>query len=110
MHNVILLITDTYRYDNLADRAEAMPVRTPELDAFAAERATAVEGFYTGSFPTIYREFYSYVYSAGIWICNALFAEFVGRKNRKFIIKNAACCSGININVYNLAGCSSSVC
>jgi len=53
MYNIILLITDTYRYDNLADRAEVMPVRTPELDAFAAERATAVEGFYTGSFPTI---------------------------------------------------------
>ncbi len=53
MHNIILIITDTYRYDNLGDRAEIMPVRTPELDAFAAERATAVEGFYTGSFPTI---------------------------------------------------------
>lgn len=53
MHNIILIITDTYRYDNLEDRAEVMPVRTPELDAFAAEQATAVEGFYTGSFPTI---------------------------------------------------------
>ncbi|HIE29453.1 TPA: hypothetical protein EYP66_19465 [Candidatus Poribacteria bacterium] len=53
MYNIILIITDTYRYDNLGDRVEAMPVRTPELDAFAAERATAVEGFYTGSFPTI---------------------------------------------------------
>ena len=30
-----------------------MPVRTPELDAFSAQRATAIEGFYTGSFPTI---------------------------------------------------------
>ena len=53
MHNIILIITDTYRYDNLGDRAEVMPVRTPELDAFAAQRATEVEGFYTGSFPTI---------------------------------------------------------
>lgn len=53
MHNIILIITDTYRYDNLGDRAEAMPVRTPELDAFSENQATAVEGFYTGSFPTI---------------------------------------------------------
>jgi len=53
MRNIILIITDTFRYDNLGNRAEVMPVRTPELDAFAAERATAVEGFYTGSFPTI---------------------------------------------------------
>lgn len=52
MKNIILIITDTFRYDNLGDRA-ARPVRTPELDRFAAERATAVEGFYTGSFPTI---------------------------------------------------------
>lgn len=53
MYNIILIITDTYRYDNLGARSEVMPVRTPELDTFAAERATAVEGFYTGSFPTI---------------------------------------------------------
>jgi len=53
MHNIILIITDTFRYDNLGDRAKVMPVRTPELDAFAAERATTVEGFHTGSFPTI---------------------------------------------------------
>jgi len=53
MHNIILIITDTYRYDNLGDRAEIMPVRTPELDAFSEKQATAVEGFYTGSFPTI---------------------------------------------------------
>ena len=52
MKNIILLITDTFRYDNLGDRAKR-PVRTPELDAFAAERATEIEGFYTGSFPTI---------------------------------------------------------
>lgn len=35
----ILIITDTYRYDNLFDRASTMPVRTPALDRFAAERA-----------------------------------------------------------------------
>lgn len=52
MKNIILIITDTFRYDNLASRAPR-PVRTPELDRFAAERATAVEGFYTGSYPTI---------------------------------------------------------
>ena len=52
MKNIILLITDTFRYDNLAGRARR-PVRTPELDRFAAERATAIEGFYNGSFPTI---------------------------------------------------------
>jgi arylsulfatase A-like enzyme len=53
MYNVILIITDTYRYDNLKDRADVMPVHTPELDAFADQRATEIEGFYTGSFPTI---------------------------------------------------------
>ena len=52
MKNIILLITDTFRYDNLGNRAKR-PVRTPELDAFAAQRATEIEGFYTGSFPTI---------------------------------------------------------
>ena len=49
--NIILIVSDTYRYDNLFDRA-AMPVRTPNLDAFA-ERAVSMEQFYTGSFPTI---------------------------------------------------------
>ena len=53
MYNIILIITDTYRYDNLGDKCKTMPVRTPELDAFAENRATSVEGFYTGSFPTI---------------------------------------------------------
>ena len=53
MLNIILLISDTFRFDNLDSRAERMPVRTPELDRFAAERATEVNGFYTGSFPTI---------------------------------------------------------
>jgi arylsulfatase A-like enzyme len=50
--NIVLLITDTFRFDNLYDRAER-PVRTPVLDAFAAERATEITRFYTGSFPTI---------------------------------------------------------
>ncbi len=52
MKNIIVLVTDTFRYDNLGKRAER-PVRTPELDKFAAERATEVEKFYMGSFPTI---------------------------------------------------------
>jgi arylsulfatase A-like enzyme len=52
MKNIILLITDTFRYDNLASRAPR-PVRTPALDRFAAERATEITRFYTGSFPTI---------------------------------------------------------
>jgi len=52
MKNIVLIITDTFRWDNLADKA-ARPVRTPALDAFAAERATAIDGFYAGSFPTI---------------------------------------------------------
>lgn len=52
MKNIILLITDTFRYDNLGSRAKR-PVGTPELDALAAERATEIDGFYTGSFPTI---------------------------------------------------------
>jgi len=49
--NIILIISDTFRYDNLFDRA-AMPVRTPELDRFA-ERAVSLSRMYTGSFPTI---------------------------------------------------------
>ena len=32
--NVILIISDTFRYDNLFERA-SMPVRTPHLDRFA---------------------------------------------------------------------------
>jgi len=54
--NIILLISDTFRYDNLFDRAAGgpmgMPVRTPHLDAFA-ERAVSFSRCYTGSFPTI---------------------------------------------------------
>ena len=49
--NVILIISDTFRYDNLFDRA-AMPVRTPNLDAFAA-RAVSAERMMVSSFPTI---------------------------------------------------------
>jgi len=49
--NVILIISDTFRYDNLFDRA-AMPVNTPCLDAFS-ERAISIERMYTGSFPTV---------------------------------------------------------
>jgi len=52
MKNIILIITDTFRYDSLGEKAER-PVRTPELDKFAAEKATSVEKFYAGSFPTI---------------------------------------------------------
>jgi arylsulfatase A-like enzyme len=53
MRNIILIITDTFRYDNLGERCAEMPVRTPQLDRFAAEMAVEVHGFYTGSFPTI---------------------------------------------------------
>ena len=49
--NVILIVSDTFRYDNLFDRAE-MPVRTPELDRFAG-RSVALSRMYTASFPTI---------------------------------------------------------
>ncbi|MBN1876499.1 MAG: sulfatase [Anaerolineae bacterium] len=50
--NIILINSDTYRYDNLFKRA-ALPVHTPNLDAFASERAVSMSHFYTGSFPTI---------------------------------------------------------
>lgn len=52
MKNIILIVTDTFRYDNLGSRAERT-VRTPQLDKFAKKRATSIEDFYTGSFPTI---------------------------------------------------------
>ena len=52
MKNIILLITDTFRYDNLGRRAQR-PVRTPSLDRFAAERATSIEKCWINSFPTI---------------------------------------------------------
>ena len=41
-----------FRYDNLFGLA-AMPVRTPELDRFAAEMAVSCSRWYTASFPTI---------------------------------------------------------
>ena len=50
--NIILIVSDTFRYDNMFDRAAAMPVRTPALDRFH-ERAVSMSRFYTGSFPTI---------------------------------------------------------
>ncbi|MEE8398263.1 MAG: sulfatase, partial [Desulfobacterales bacterium] len=49
--NIILLVSDTFRYDNFFERA-TMPVRTPHLDAFS-QRAISMEQFYAGSFPTI---------------------------------------------------------
>jgi len=49
--NIIVLISDTFRYDNFFDRA-VMPVRTPELDRFS-ERAVSLSRLYTSSFPTI---------------------------------------------------------
>ena len=52
MRNIILVITDTFRYDNLFDYAERH-VNTPLLDSFINERATHVENFFAGSFPTI---------------------------------------------------------
>ncbi len=50
--NIVVLITDTFRHDNLGDRA-ARPIRTPALDAFAEERATEITRCHMGSFPTI---------------------------------------------------------
>ncbi len=49
--NIILIISDTFRYDNLFDRA-SLPVKTPNLDAFA-DWSVSFKNFYTGSFPTI---------------------------------------------------------
>ncbi len=53
MKNIILLITDTFRYDNLGERRAGSPVRTPELNRFAADRAVEVHGVVAASFPTI---------------------------------------------------------
>lgn len=52
MKNIVLIITDTFRYDNLGNKARRT-VNTPALDRFSKERATTIEKFYTGSFPTI---------------------------------------------------------
>jgi len=49
--NIVLLMSDTFRFDNLEDAAE-MPVRTPCLDAFR-KRAVLLSQFYVSSFPTI---------------------------------------------------------
>jgi arylsulfatase A-like enzyme len=49
--NIILIVSDTFRYDNLFDRA-AMPVRTPNLDEFS-RRAASLSRMYVASFPTI---------------------------------------------------------
>ncbi len=49
--NIFLLISDTFRYDNLFDRA-TMPVATPALDAFS-QRAVSLSQMYVSSFPTI---------------------------------------------------------
>jgi len=52
MKNIILIITDTFRFDNLKNFKERS-VSTPALDDFAQKRAVSIENFYTGSFPTI---------------------------------------------------------
>ena len=49
--NVILIIADTFRRDNLRPPAQGGP-RTPHLDRFSSERAASVERYYCGSFPT----------------------------------------------------------
>ena len=49
--NIILIISDTFRFDNLHGRA-AMPVRTPNLNAFS-QRAVSLSRLHTSSFPTI---------------------------------------------------------
>ncbi len=49
--NIVLIISDTFRYDNLFHRGK-MPVRTPELNRFS-ERAVSLENCWVSSFPTI---------------------------------------------------------
>ena len=49
--NIIMIISDTFRYDNLFRRA-AMPVRATQLEQFA-RRAVGLSNFYNSSFPTI---------------------------------------------------------
>jgi arylsulfatase A-like enzyme len=49
--NVILLMSDTFRRDNLSCYAPSA-VQTPHLDAFA-NRAAVFKNAYTGSFPTV---------------------------------------------------------
>jgi arylsulfatase A-like enzyme len=52
MKNIILIIADTFRYDNLGQNSH-LPTRTPWLEKFAAERAVSLGRCYSGSFPTI---------------------------------------------------------
>ena len=52
MKNVVLLITDTFRFDNLLESSNGR-VHTPALDAFCENHATNLTNFYTASFPTI---------------------------------------------------------
>ena len=49
--NVILLMSDTYRCDNLSCYGPSV-VKTPRLDAFA-NQASVFKSAYTGSFPTV---------------------------------------------------------
>ena len=49
--NLIVIISDTFRYDNLYGGPGMVP-RTPELGRFA-ERAVSLSHLYTSSFPTI---------------------------------------------------------
>lgn len=50
--NIILIISDTFRRDNLTCYAPDTVVRTPNLDAFA-EKAVIFDKVYTGSYPTV---------------------------------------------------------
>lgn len=52
MKNIILIITDTFRYDNLG-RRHKKPIKTPNIDKFAEEEAVEITNFFSGSFPTI---------------------------------------------------------
>ena len=50
--NIILIISDTFRWDNLFKNRAEMPVRTPNLDAFA-ERAVSRKRMFVWNFSTI---------------------------------------------------------
>ena len=50
--NVILIVSDTFRLDNLSCYAADTRVRTPNLDAFA-QRAVIFDKVYAGSYPTV---------------------------------------------------------
>lgn len=49
--NIVLIIPDTFRYDNISGCPKMAP-RTPELDRFV-QRAVALSRMYVSSFPTI---------------------------------------------------------